>query len=95
MNALIRLGSCGLLLAALATGCSAANHSHVEDHWGESYRTLKAQQIANPNAGQDPKPVEGMNSTTARDVTATYHSRQAEQPVTRENTTLLDLVGGN
>lgn len=80
-----------LLVAALSAGC--AQHSHIEDHWGESQRTLKAQQIANPDAGKEVKVVEGMNSATARDVTATYHSRQAEQPTVREDSTLLDIIG--
>lgn len=79
-----------LVLAGLGMGC--ANRSHVNEHWGESYRTLKAQQIANPDAGQEVQVVEGMSSTTARDVTTTYHSRQAEQPQTRENTSLVEIL---
>lgn len=93
MNASRRIASCLVLLAGLSVGCSAANHSHVEDHWGESYRTLKAQQIANPDAGKELKTVEGMNSTTAAGVTATYHSRQTEQPQTQQDSTLLELIG--
>ncbi|HVH07579.1 MAG TPA: hypothetical protein VNE71_16425 [Myxococcota bacterium] len=75
-----------------ASACVAANHSHVEDHWGESYRSLMAQQVANPDAGKETKSVEGMNSTTAADVTETYHYRQSEQPRTTETQTQLDDV---
>jgi hypothetical protein len=85
----IALGT--LILAGLAAGC--ANHSHVDDHFGESYRTLKAQQIANPDAGNEVRTVEGMSSATARDVTATYHSRQAEQPQVQNDDSLLDIIG--
>jgi hypothetical protein len=81
-----------LCLAVTGTACVAANHSHVEDHWGESYRTLMARQVANPDAGKETKSVEGMNSTTAADVTETYHFRQSEQPRTTETQTQLDDV---
>jgi hypothetical protein len=79
-------------LGFFGTACVAANHSHVEDHWGESYRSLMAQQIQNPDAGKETKTVEGMNSTTAAGVTETYHSRQAEQPQTTETPTQLDDI---
>ena len=79
-------------LGLAGTACVAANHSHVEDHWGESYRTLMARQVENPDAGKETKSVEGMNSTTAADVTETYHFRQSEQPRTTETQTQLDDV---
>lgn len=82
-----------LLVAALSAGC--ANHSHVEDHFGESYHTLKAQQIANPDAGKEVQTVDGMNSATARDVTATYHFRQAEQSKVQNDDSLLDIIGSD
>jgi len=34
-----------------------------------------------------------MNSATARDVTATYHFRQAEQIETQDDGSLLDGIG--
>jgi hypothetical protein len=79
-------------LGFFGSACVAANHSHVEDHWGESYRTLMARQVENPDAGKETKSVEGMNSTTAADVTETYHFRQTEQPRTTETQTQLDDV---
>ena len=91
MTRIHRIALAAALAAGLGTGC--AQHSHVDDHWGESYRTLTAQQIENPDAGNDPKPVEGMNSTTAPDVTATYHSRQAEQSKPPENRSVLVTLG--
>jgi hypothetical protein len=85
-----RIALSSLVLVGLGLGC--ANRSHVSDHWGESYRTLKAQQIANPDAGQEVQVVEGMSSTTARDVSATYHTRQAEQPQTRQDSSLIEIL---
>jgi hypothetical protein len=88
-----RIALSALVLLGLSAGC--AQHSHVDEHWGESYRTLKAQQIANPDAGNEVRPVEGMSSTTARDVSATYHTRQAEQPQTKSNESLLEILDRN
>ncbi len=88
-----RIALSALVLLGLGAGC--AQHSHVNEHWGESYQTLKAQQIANPDAGNEVRTVEGMSSTTARDVSATYHSRQAEQPQTQNSESLLEILDRN
>jgi hypothetical protein len=94
MTAAKRLASCLVILTGLSVGCASADtYSHTEDHFGESQRTLKAQQIANPDAGNEVRPVRGMNSATARDVTATYHFRQAEQIETQDDGSLLDGIG--
>jgi hypothetical protein len=79
-----------LLIASL--GCAHDNHS--EEHMGESYRALKAQMIANPEAGDEVKPVDGIGATTADEVTGNYHARQQEQPHDDQPTSLLDLVEG-
>lgn len=89
-----RLASCLALLAGLSAGCASADaYSHTEDHFGESQRMLKAQQIANPHAGREARPVRGMSSFTARDVTETYHFRQAEQVNTTDGGSLIDGIG--
>ena len=90
MTPVYRISRLALVLAGLSLGC--AGHSHVDDHWGESHRTLKAQQIANPDAGNEVRPVEGMAATTARDVSATYHVRQAEQPQNPPDRSLFELL---
>ena len=77
----------GLVLLLWTTGCA---HSHSEAHMGESYHTLKAQMIANPEAGNEVQPVEGIAATTADEVTATYHRRQQDQPQSDSSTSLLD-----
>ena len=55
---------------------------------------LKAQTIANPEAGDEIRPVEGMGATTADEVTGTYHARQQEQPRDAKPTSLLDELTG-
>ena len=62
-----------LLLANLSMACM---HNHSEEWSGESYTTLKEQQIANPDAAEETRPVEGIASTTADHVTANYHESQ-------------------
>jgi hypothetical protein len=77
------------LLLLLGSGCV---HSHVEEHWGESYRTAKAQQVENPEASDELRPVEGIGATTADHVTGNYHERQQEQSTDRDRTTLFDTI---
>ena len=77
----------GLVLLLWTTGCA---HSHSQAHMGESYHTLKAQMIANPDAGNEVQPVEGIGAATADEVTTTYHRRQQEQAHSDNSTSLLD-----
>ena len=80
-----------IVAAVLAMGAGCA-HSHVDEHWGESQRTLSAQQIQNPEAGDVRTPVDGMGSSTADNVVANYHERQRNQAHEAKNDTLLDLI---
>ncbi len=79
----------GLALLIANMGCA---HSHSEAQMGESYHTLKAQMIANPEAGGEVQPVEGIGATTADEVTGNYHARQQEQAHDDKPTTLFDLI---
>jgi hypothetical protein len=81
----------GLAFLVANLGCA---HSHSEAHTGESYHTLKAQMIANPEAGNEVQPVEGIGATTADEVTGNYHARQQEQPNDDNPTSLLDQISG-
>ena len=81
----------GLALVLATLGCA---HSHTEDHMGESYHTLTAQMVANPEAGDEVQPVEGIGATTADQVTGNYHQRQQEQAHDDQSTTLFDLISG-
>lgn len=76
------------LLALTGTACAS---SHVNEHFGESHRTLTAQQIENPEAGGS-EPVYGVGATTADQATATYHRRQTEQASEPARETLFDYV---
>jgi hypothetical protein len=81
----------GLAFLIANMGCA---HSHSEAHMGESYHALKAQMIANPEAGDEIRPVEGIGATTADEVTGNYHARQQEQPHDDKPTSLFDQIAG-
>ena len=81
----------GLAILIANVGCA---HSHTEAHMGESYQTLKAQTIANPEAGNEIQTVEGIGATTADEVSGNYHARQQEQPRDARPTSLLDQLTG-
>ena len=81
-----------LLLANLSMGCM---HNHSNEFKGESYATLKEQQIANPDAGQDAEPIEGIASTTADHVTANYHERQQASHQDGDVTFILEGMPGH
>ncbi|MCP5060213.1 MAG: hypothetical protein GY937_26230 [bacterium] len=66
-----------LAMLGLACGLSVGCASHLDQHWGESYRTLTQNQIANPEAGSDAAPVEGLSATSADHVTTSYHERRS------------------
>ena len=70
-------------------------HSHSEEFIGESFTTLKEQQIANSDAGQQVEPVEGIASTTADHVSANYHERQQAQYQDDGVVFLLDSMSRN
>jgi len=76
-------------LLLLGGGCA---HSHVDEHWGESYRTSRAQQVENPGASDELRPVLGIGATTADHVTDNYHERQREQSTDRDTRTLFDTI---
>jgi hypothetical protein len=82
----------GLLLASLTMACA---HSPSQEFTGESYEALKRQQIANPDAGQDAEPIEGIASTTADHVTANYHERQQASQQDGDVTFILDGMPGH
>ena len=79
------------IVAALAL-CAGCAHNHTDDHWGESQRTLSAQQIQNPEASDEKTPVVGMGSSSAVQVTANYHARQREQAHDDHSESLLELI---
>jgi hypothetical protein len=83
-----------LLLATGTVGCISPDR-HVEEHWGESYAELKEQQIQNPSAGDDVRPVEGLGATSADHVTTNYHTRQDEQFQDEDDSSIFELINSN
>jgi hypothetical protein len=81
-----------LLLASLGTACM---HNHSDEFKGESYATLKQQQIANPEAGKTAEPIEGIAATTADHVSVNYHQRQEAAHQDDGFTMLLEEIGEN
>lgn len=63
-----------LALSLLSVGC--ATTSAIDENWGTAQRSAREGMIANPDAGQDTQPVEGMAAATADDVSEYYHERQ-------------------
>jgi hypothetical protein len=92
MKRTIRALWTSLMLASLSLACA---HSPSQEFTGESYTTLKQQQIANPDAGQDAEPIEGIASTTADHVTANYHERQQAGNQDGDVTFILDGMPGH
>jgi hypothetical protein len=79
-------------LASLGLGAGCATDGHVDEHWGESQRTLAAQQVEHPEASDEVRPVVGLGSATADHVTENDHERQSEQFRKDEQTSLLELI---
>lgn len=89
----------GLILCvalAATTGCVNPVR-HVDENFGDSQRTLTAQQVANPEASDELRTVDGMAGTSADDVTVNYHERRAAdvQDGRVRESTLDRLLGGS
>jgi len=70
------IGSTIILVGLLA--CSSQNavipmgKSSLEKNWGRSYEAAKYDQILNPDAGRQPKPVEGIEGPAAERIMDSY-----------------------
>lgn len=60
----------GGLALLLLGGCSST--PYWDAHFGEAVELTKAQQIINPNAGQNPDPVAGVDGRAARESVESY-----------------------
>jgi hypothetical protein len=69
MNTSFRL--IGWLLLALTTGC--AGRTHLSDNHGRSMRAAFGAQAANPQAGQAPHKLPGLDAQEASIVVKNYH----------------------
>lgn len=76
-NKLVFLGVS--LLVALTMGC-AAKSPYLDEKFGETVNTAKAQQTINPDASQDMDPVKGLDGTAANAVVDRYYKSYEEKP---------------
>ena len=69
----------GLAVAviAFANGCSNL-HSNLDEHWGESYEAVAAEQIANPTAPSTTEPM-NLDPETGKRVAERYYEGQEKQ----------------
>ena len=65
----LRYAGAGLLLALLG-GC--ANTPYWDAHFGEAVEFARAQQVLNPDAGQNPDPVAGIDGRAAHESVEAY-----------------------
>ena len=63
-----------------ATGC-ASRTPYLDSHFGEAVNMLKAQQVLNPQASNNPDPVKGMDARAAKSAYDSYQkSFSAPEP---------------
>ena len=55
----------------MSSGCGTATPM-LEENWGKSYESQKLSQTANPEAGENLEPVEGLDGTAAEINTGKY-----------------------
>jgi hypothetical protein len=77
--------------AVLASGC-ASTSPRFDSHFGESVRTVTAQQVLNPEAGTKPVP-DAIEGTVARQTISGYRS-SFRDPQATQNAFTIGL-GGN
>lgn len=82
----------GLLLSLLLGGCSST--PYWDAHFGEAVELTKAQQIINPDAGQNPDPVAGVDGRAARESVETYE-RSFRTQVQQNNPFVIGVGSGS
>jgi len=69
----------GLFIAAflICTGCAGKypcrEASELDKNWGKSFKSIKENQVLNPDAGRNLEPVTGMDGESAEVVVDQYH----------------------
>jgi hypothetical protein len=73
------------------SGCTSWQQESLSDqNWGRSYETAKYNQILNPEAGKNFKPVEGLSGVASENSVETYEKTFKEKSK-QENTTILKM----
>jgi hypothetical protein len=58
----------------LLSGCAWQQESLSDQNWGRSYEMAKYNQILNPDAGKNLKPVEGLDGKAAENAAEKYEN---------------------
>ena len=75
----------------LLSGCTSWQQESLSDqNWGRSYETAKYNQILNPEAGNNLKPVEKLSGVASENSVETYEKTFKEKSK-QENTTILKM----
>ena len=89
---LLRIATVGALVGALC-GC-VEPAPRYEAEFGNATRASLNSQIINPDAGNNPDPVAGLDGRAARDVINNYQKSYA-QPEKPQNVFNIGVGGGN
>jgi uncharacterized protein YceK len=79
-----------LLLLCLLAGCSSTT-PHYDARFGEAVRTAKLNMMINPDAGQNPDPVAGLDGVAAREGIARYQESFLAPP---QPVNVINIGGG-
>lgn len=82
-----------LTLVALLSGCGSTTPNY-DTKFGDAVRQSRLDMTINPQAGQDPNPVWGMDGVSARDAMARYQSTFREPPPVTNVINIGGAVGG-
>ncbi len=75
---------------ALLVGCSWQQETLSDQNWGRSYQTAKYNQILDPDAAKNLKPVEGLSGVAAENSVEKYGDSFKEKS-TQETVNILKL----
>lgn len=75
----------------LLAGCTSWQQQSLSDqNWGRAYETAKYNQILNPEAGKNLKPVEGLSGKAVENEVQAYEDSFKEKSK-QENVTILKM----
>jgi type IV pilus biogenesis protein CpaD/CtpE len=72
MNPTKKMKHAFLLGAALTLGAGCASRAHVTESHGRSYKAALSAQVANPGAGENARPLPGLDAQEASIVARNY-----------------------
>lgn len=81
-----------VLPVSLLAACTPMS-PHLDSHFGEAVNIVKAQQIVNPDAAQNPDPVSGVDGKAAQSAMENYDKSFKTPPKTTISNTIN--IGGS